>query len=796
MRKTVLKTLEYTSLGILLCIFGFVLFYLIKNSSQHETETTNTTPLKKNVKSISNSVDYVEYRNGKPFLRVIAEENLALEGNVNKLKTVKAIYYGKNSSVPTGTIRADYGNYSSSEDKVIFDGHVQIKIKDSYSIRTSHITYSKKSDIVKGLGKFSLGSKFLKGSGKGFRIDIKKKHLKIFSNTSIIYRLPENKAHSFQNNRNTFITSDSGEFWDTSAKAVFQGNVNLKDSSSNLSGESIELAFTPDHHLKKMLCSGNSYYRRTEKNKNIELRGEYISFEFDQSTYDLKAVSANKEASLKSSQVLLKGNQIKLESSNGRIFKHLFAQGSVLLESSGLGSLNCSQLRANLDSQGIIQKLDSLKNCSFTKNSKGKIQTIEGQHFIFTFNLLTNVPTIKTFFAHQANHILFQSRSDQKIEGSATDLTINYDRKGKFVTLLKAANKCRWKFTNKKKKEYITLESTNFSMHFFPDSNDPMNFFADGNVDLHRSAPNGIEMFSHSDHLEGYIKGKDRNRVDHIIQKGNFTYHDSNYRAKSGLADFKEKTITLTLNPQISTEDSITSAETISIDLKNEMVIATGKVEAMVRSKKRKSKSFGWLGQGEKTPIYIHADNSIMDNKKKLFTYKGSCRMVKGKNVLTAHIIIIDKTKNTFNAHGNVYLLYFSSSTSHSGSTSPQPMQTICDHLTYSTNSHILTMTGKVTTHWGTGTLKAKTIKALVAGNKDIQKLTAFGEVTIHWEKRFAYGDRALYIIKEKKTILQGKPARVIDRAEGRTTEGAQLTFYRGNDKILVQNSGKLVQIK
>ena len=72
-----------------------------------------------------------------------------------------------------------------------------------------------------------------------------------------------------------------------------------------------------------------------------------------------------------------------------------------------------------------------------------------------------------------------------------------------------------------------------------------------------------------------------------------------------------------------------------------------------------------------------------------------------------------------------------------------------------------------------------------------LRSLFAEGDIRITQAAREAEGDRAKLNLPQGDIILVGDPARVIDKQEGRTTQGLRLTLFAENDRILIENEDK-----
>jgi lipopolysaccharide export system protein LptA len=67
-----------------------------------------------------------------------------------------------------------------------------------------------------------------------------------------------------------------------------------------------------------------------------------------------------------------------------------------------------------------------------------------------------------------------------------------------------------------------------------------------------------------------------------------------------------------------------------------------------------------------------------------------------------------------------------------------------------------------------------------------IERIVAEGKVVITEPKRHATGDRLVYTAADDKFVLTGGPPCIFDAERGKTT-GDSLTFYRHDDKVLVE---------
>ena len=76
------------------------------------------------------------------------------------------------------------------------------------------------------------------------------------------------------------------------------------------------------------------------------------------------------------------------------------------------------------------------------------------------------------------------------------------------------------------------------------------------------------------------------------------------------------------------------------------------------------------------------------------------------------------------------------------------------------------------------------------AGPGQLDRMIAQDDVVVQQPKRRAGGQKLVYTASDDKFVLTGGPPSIFDAEQGRTT-GDSLTFYRHDDRVLVESKGK-----
>jgi lipopolysaccharide transport protein LptA len=204
-------------------------------------------------------------------------------------------------------------------------------------------------------------------------------------------------------------------------------------------------------------------------------------------------------------------------------------------------------------------------------------------------------------------------------------------------------------------------------------------------------------------------------------------------------------------------------------------------------------KAFIPLGGGETAgqPIYIHARTVELDQAANRVTFSGGCRMTQGRNVLTANRFVWNRQDESFTAEEKVLL-----TATVKGQKGPERrLEVQSGRLAYNPARRRILFEQKVRTLSADGEMTSDSMWGYFEEGTGLRKLYARDHIRITQQAREATGDRAMVDLAANQFVLQGSPARVVDRAEGRTTQGVQLTFFQGDDRIRVDSEAQVLDM-
>jgi lipopolysaccharide export system protein LptA len=126
------------------------------------------------------------------------------------------------------------------------------------------------------------------------------------------------------------------------------------------------------------------------------------------------------------------------------------------------------------------------------------------------------------------------------------------------------------------------------------------------------------------------------------------------------------------------------------------------------------------------------------------------------------------------------------------------PLSITAAQLTYADSERRVHYEGGVLAKGADFTASAKTMDAYLlprsqtstnqsfAGPGQLDRMVAEGDVLIQEPNRHADGQKLVYTAAEDKFVLTGGPPSIFDAEQGKIT-GVSLTFFRGDDRVLVE---------
>src|SRR5450755_1454407 len=317
--------------------------------------------------------------------------------------------------------------------------------------------------------------------------------------------------------------------------------------------------------------------------------------------------------------------------------------------------------------------------------------------------------------------------------------------------------------------------------------------------------------------------------IDSITQQGNFVYTDGQQPEKrmqawgsSARYTPADQMLVLTGSPRVVDGAMATTAATIRINRATGEALAQEDVKSTYSQ--MKVQPDGAL-LASSSPIHVTANSMAAHSAGGLALYSGKARLWQDANVIEAPSIQFDRDQRSVTAQGSAAepvrtILVQNpkqppagpdpaatpqqgkeaakgsgSSTKKLGSS---PISITATKLTYADSERRVHYEGGVAAKSADFTASAKTLDAYLlprsqtsanqsfAGPGQLDRMVAEGDVVITQPKRRAEGQKLVYTATDDKFVLTGGPPSIFDAEQGKIT-GVSLTFFRGDDRVLVE---------
>ena len=310
--------------------------------------------------------------------------------------------------------------------------------------------------------------------------------------------------------------------------------------------------------------------------------------------------------------------------------------------------------------------------------------------------------------------------------------------------------------------------------------------------------------------------------IESITQKGHVAYSDNLPEEKrmqawadSGRYTPGDQMLVLMGSPRVTNGGMATTASTIRINRATGDALGEGDVKSTYSDLKEQPN--GAL-LAASSPIHVTARSMTAHKSPAVAVYQGSARLWQDANVIEAPSIQFDRDHRSVVAEGTAAIpaqtvlvqaekaLQNTTDPPHGG-TNPSgvgresPITISAKRLSYVDSDRKVHYEGGVVAKGADFTARSKTADAYllprsqfpsdhtVSGNGKLQRMVAQGNVAIQQGNRLAQGQNLVYTTGEDKFVLTGGPPSIFDAEQGKIT-GVSLTFFRRDDRVLVEGEG------
>jgi lipopolysaccharide export system protein LptA len=323
------------------------------------------------------------------------------------------------------------------------------------------------------------------------------------------------------------------------------------------------------------------------------------------------------------------------------------------------------------------------------------------------------------------------------------------------------------------------------------------------------SAPGPADRISTSQMLDFFFLPE--GGVSSITQTGGVAYVDGTQRAwaQRGQYTTADQMLVLTGSPRVVDGGMTTTAQTIRMNRTTGDAIAEGNVKSTYSDLKAQLDG-GMLASGD--PIHVSSRSMTANRSPAVALYTGDARLWQNANVVEAPTLQFDRDHRSLVAQGSGSVgTGLRPALTHDGA---QPVSTVLAqvdksgkatpiHITsarlnYADAARRIFLDGGVTVSEAGTTMTGERMTVFLlqrspsqAGASpgmpgQVERIVAEDRVAITQPTRHATGDHLVYTSADDKFVLTGGPPSIFDAERGKTT-GDSLTFYRHDDRVLVE---------
>ncbi|MFB3916202.1 MAG: LptA/OstA family protein [Terriglobales bacterium] len=288
--------------------------------------------------------------------------------------------------------------------------------------------------------------------------------------------------------------------------------------------------------------------------------------------------------------------------------------------------------------------------------------------------------------------------------------------------------------------------------------------------------------------------------ISKIVQQHDFQYREvqpggaSERAAWADMATYTPANDQLLLNgsPRIVDRGLTTTARSLRLNRRTGDATAEGDVKSTYSDLKPQP---GGALLASSDPVHVTARSVTAQRATGTAHYSGNARLWQGANIVHAPTIDFDRNQRTISAQSNSQKVHVVL-VQQLRTGKQNPLNITADRLTYSDRERVARFEGGVFIRGMDATATASQAEvflkpvtsagAVLSSAAQVDRVLAEKNVVIEQPNRRATGQKLVYTAAEDKFVLTGGSPSIFDAERG-TITGASLTFWNGNDRVLVE---------
>ena len=775
-----MKFSKWLTLALSLCIVvaGVAIVWSFMSRRQQVVTLPITQILSPEISRQSTQFEYTEHKRGRPVFQVNAETSTQTVSNVHILSEVKLAYFDQ-AEEPSDSITGREAKYRIDEKELEFDGNTRIRLADGTEVVSEQAAADLEGEVARINQEFQFNRGTLRGNGGSLTYSFPQREMRVSDGLNLMTSTGGRQIQATAREGIYRLSEQVIELWD--GAGISTGDTRLKaNQMSVLLGE--------EYQIHRIFSSGQAHFQATPEKA---FSGSRINILFDPNSDALEQVEifggpssrAVYSQEAEEGRSVLEATKIVVVPDSAKISDHLFlkkltALGQVLLR---LPDEEISEARANELEGEFFEDGDHLRQLDL----RGAVSVIGQQDASQARETRLRSETLRLLF--EPSELLEKARADGDVElilssaGEQKRLvardSVQVHYKEGVPDRIVSSGDCLLESIGAEGRD--RLQAPRVEVLYQQGLMERIVAATGVRVE---SLHSGEISYTSSDRLEVIYR---EGLMHEVVQTGSFRFWEGEpptleLQSDQAVLDARTGKIVATgTQPSVlrmvgedgeGTPSVVeTRAERFELDRGKIQVSAEGDVRSTFRE------------AGNST--LITSGSMRADRETGWVEYSVDPRIIQGSNSIHGQIVRYNDREQRLIVEGQVR-----SSFAEGGFPPDRRYSIESDRLVYDRQDWRARYEGEVRLETQDLILVAPFMDLAFSdtGAEQIEEIVAWGGVHIIQEDRKADGDRAVHYPAEDKVVLTGDPAQVVEVGRGKVT-GRRLTFYGGDDKILVE---------
>lgn len=711
--------------------FIAISYYKLRNNKPFRMRS-EAPELSKHVTGITEGYEQRVTKDDRLYLLLKASRDITYSDGHHELETVSLAVYPPNGEKPD-QISANRAIYDQANSIINFMGSVKIETKDALKVDTESLVYNQTTEMAETDAPVSFSRENVSGSSTGAAVDGKNKRLQLNKDV-LITVIPEANSSVLQGSRSrpVSIRSARGIFEQQSLRLTFSGGVTADQERDTMRGDELYATLNEQKRLQRVEVRGNSYLSSREEGRAAEVQAADMDFFLDKDQRLERAVAMKD------------------------------AQARTLDSDADMTLTGANLLEVNFVAQGERSLLREMRS--------------EGRSVI-----TLAAPKSKATDSRAANKRL-----------TADAVKLSWRVTGRDLEKAEAVGNGELfvdPVVQNASADRKTLTAPRFDCDFFESGNLARTFVATGGAKaviepVIKTDTRGVRTLTGKKIAAVFVKEtQDVERMD-AQDDAKFNENDRNgvaanisYVAADNMVRMRGG------EPTVWDARARTKAVELDSNLRDRVSYSRGKTATTYYSQEQTNGATPF--RKVKSPVYVVSDRGEFHHDSGIAVYTGNARAWQDDNFVRGDKLTIYINEKKMDANGRVQSAVYNARRKDKSST---PVFATADSMSYSDPNRLLHYESNVDIRQGSDRITSGVADVyLTKDSNEMEKTVAQRNVVLTQPNRKGSGDWVEYTTSNEVAVLKGNPARVDDADKG-NTEGARLTVYMREDKVVADD--------